>query len=53
MSADDAIRKEQGAKERTMTVFGICCIIAVTSIGIALIIGAWKHDWNDGRKKGK
>ena len=29
-----------------MTVLGICAIIFVASIGIALIIGAWKHDWN-------
>lgn len=36
-----------------MTVFGICCIIAVISIGIALIIGAWKHDWNDRDKEEK
>lgn len=30
-----------------MSVFGICCIIAVSAIGIALIIGAWKHDWSE------
>lgn len=30
-----------------MSAFGICCIIAVVAIGIALIIGAWKHDWKE------
>lgn len=30
-----------------MNVFGICMIIFAASIGIALIIGAWKHDWKD------
>lgn len=30
-----------------MSVFGICAIIFVSAIGIALIIGAWKQDWKD------
>ena len=30
-----------------MNVIEICLIIAVSSVGIALIIGAWKHDWKD------
>ena len=30
-----------------MSVFGICMIIFAASIGIALIIGTWKHDWKD------
>ena len=30
-----------------MSVSGICCIIAVSSIGIALIIGAIKDNWRD------
>lgn len=30
-----------------MSIFGICMIIFVASIGIALIIGAWKSDWKD------
>lgn len=34
-----------------MSVFGICCIIAVSAIGIALVIGAIKHDWKDDKKE--
>ncbi len=30
-----------------MSAFRICCIIAAAAIGIALIIGAWKHDWKE------
>ena len=30
-----------------MSAFGVCCIIALAAIGIALLIGAWKHDWKE------
>ena len=30
-----------------MSVFGICCIIAVSAIGIALVVGAIKYNWRD------